>query len=108
MGIEKSEYNQIIDHIHKNVERAGLDLRQTYRQQDYARLSNLFRLTRAQHPVLSKERFPCDWPQAELVKQYLSNIRKGRARQERAAAAPSTNGSGNGNESTFGGLPNVD
>ncbi|TFK62277.1 hypothetical protein BDN72DRAFT_903364 [Pluteus cervinus] len=104
MGIGKSEYNRIIDDIHKNVERAGLDLKRTYRQQDCTRLANLFRLTRGQHPVLSKERFPCDWPQAELVKQYLSNVRKNRARQERATAASSGNGDGN----TLGGLPTVD
>ncbi len=32
------------DNIHRNVERAGLDLELKYRQQDNGKLSNVFRL----------------------------------------------------------------
>ncbi|KAF8152494.1 hypothetical protein B0H34DRAFT_677817 [Crassisporium funariophilum] len=69
-------YGSILCTTCQNVIRANLDITVRYRQQDPEKLLQVFKLTRGEHPYLTKKRFPADWAVAEIVKQYLCNQRK--------------------------------
>ncbi|KAJ7073434.1 hypothetical protein B0H15DRAFT_935016 [Mycena belliarum] len=73
---DDQDYRAILRTVHASVGRVGLDFTQDFRQQDPAKLAAVYKLTRKKHPYLTRARFPLDWAQAEMVKQYLRNKRR--------------------------------
>ncbi|KAJ7236803.1 hypothetical protein C8J57DRAFT_1479121 [Mycena rebaudengoi] len=69
-------YDKILRSVRQNVVRVNLDFTADYRNQDAAKIANVFKLTRMAEPYLTRKRFPLDWSTAEMIKQYLRNKRR--------------------------------
>ncbi|KAL1729052.1 hypothetical protein EV714DRAFT_274000 [Schizophyllum commune] len=84
--------------VHINCAKYGIDMTQPYRHQDAEVLGKVFKAGWKAHPYLTPNRFPCNWAQAAMVKQYIRNHRKytkcreGSPRALDEAPAPSTAG----------------
>ncbi|KAG6835867.1 hypothetical protein H0H93_013811 [Arthromyces matolae] len=78
-------YASILRSTRHNIVRANLDTSLPFRRQDTEKLLNVYKLTRKEHPYLTRKRFPGDWAIAEIVKQYLRNQRKETKRKLKAA-----------------------
>ncbi|KAL1694097.1 hypothetical protein GGG16DRAFT_100661 [Schizophyllum commune] len=62
--------------VHINCAKYGIDMTQPYRHQDAEILGKVFKAGWKAHPYLTPNRFPCNWAQAAMVKQYIRNHRK--------------------------------
>ncbi|KAJ7017633.1 hypothetical protein C8F04DRAFT_1243941 [Mycena alexandri] len=85
MGLEddQEEFLRIQDIVRTNCRRVNLDFTQDYRKQEPEKLAALFKLSRKDSDYLTTKRFPLNWAQAEIVKQYLRNRRKYNVRKGR-------------------------
>ncbi|KAJ3816443.1 hypothetical protein F5880DRAFT_1639719 [Lentinula raphanica] len=66
------KFNQFLSFTRVNAQRAGVDLKRTFRDQD----PDVISLTAQDDDYFSKERFPGYWPTREALKQYIKNQRK--------------------------------
>ncbi|KAF4586750.1 hypothetical protein EYR40_010765 [Pleurotus pulmonarius] len=85
MGLDEDRflYTDIMRAVRRNAARAGIDYRRLYREQDHDILGKIFKAGRQLFPYLTKDRFPHDWAQAEILKQFLKNSRRSGAKRER-------------------------
>ncbi|KAJ3819163.1 hypothetical protein F5880DRAFT_1616427 [Lentinula raphanica] len=70
------KFNQFLAFTRANAQRAGIDLKRTFRDQDPDVISLVCRKTAQDDDYFSKERFPGYWPTREALKQYIKNQRK--------------------------------
>ncbi|KAF7329187.1 hypothetical protein MKEN_00179300 [Mycena kentingensis (nom. inval.)] len=85
MGLagKRTVYKDIQRGVKHNCNRVNLDASLDFAHQDVHKLAMVYKLGRQDFPYLTQKRFPIDWAQAELVKQYLRNVRKHEVKQGR-------------------------
>ncbi|KAF4593332.1 hypothetical protein EYR38_009046 [Pleurotus pulmonarius] len=85
MGLDNDRYlyADILRAVRRNASRAGVDFKTLYREQDHAILGRVFKAGRQLFPYLTELRFPHDWAQAEILKQFLKNSRRSGVKRER-------------------------
>nr|GAT46390.1 predicted protein [Mycena chlorophos] len=85
MGLEndRDTYKAIQRTVRRSCSRVGINGSIEFAHQDAAKLAMIYKLGRKAHPYLTRERFPLDWAQGDLVKQYLRNFRKHEVKNKR-------------------------
>nr|GAT49004.1 predicted protein [Mycena chlorophos] len=86
MGLEddRDTYKAIQRLVHRNARRVGLDASVDFARQDPGKLAMVYKVARNMPGAyLTQERFPLDWAQADLVKQYMRNVRKHEVKNKR-------------------------
>ncbi|KAK0221126.1 hypothetical protein EDD85DRAFT_742352, partial [Armillaria nabsnona] len=70
MGLEDdvAMYKKIMARVKTNAIKAGIDFKREYKNQNKETLGKVFKAVGT--------RFPVDWAQAEIVKQFIRNNRK--------------------------------
>ncbi|KAI5823631.1 hypothetical protein K523DRAFT_366607 [Schizophyllum commune Tattone D] len=80
-------YRQIINTVHRNCDRYGVDsFEASWKGQEPENLGKVFKAGWRKHPYLTPQRFPGNWAQAAIVKQFVSNQRKHNNRKLREEA----------------------
>ncbi|KAJ8502507.1 hypothetical protein ONZ45_g11698 [Pleurotus djamor] len=87
LGNDDFQFNDIQRGVRSNATKAGVDMNKPYREQDAEVLGRVFKAGRQQFPYLSNNRFAHDWPQAEILKQYMKNRRRYAAKKNRERQA---------------------
>lgn len=85
MGLNDStasrrEYKQILNSVKLNCIKCKIDPMVLYKDQEPEMLAKIFKAGWRAHPYLTPERFPANWAQAAMIKQYIRNVRKHRRR----------------------------